>query len=79
MNEAVSFPKAIVMGTKVQLRNKAFKDMKVREWHFSGVEKGKIVLSLPEGLVLRVKLEDIDWELHPKKCVKCQDNLQIRI
>ena len=54
------------MGTKVQLRNEAFKDMKVRTWQFSGVEKGKLVLSLPEGLILRVKCEDIDWEVHNK-------------
>lgn len=64
MNEAISFPKAIAMGTKVQLKNETFKDMKVREWQFSGVEKGKIVLSRPEDLILKVKLEDIDWEVH---------------
>ncbi len=52
------------MGTKVQLKNETFKDMKVREWQFSGVEKGKIVLSRPEDLILKVKLEDIDWEVH---------------
>lgn len=66
MNEAISFPKAITMGTKVQLKNEAFRDLKVREWQFSGIEKGKIVLSRPEGLTLKVKLEDIDWEVHNK-------------
>jgi hypothetical protein len=66
MNEAISFPKAITIGTKVQLKNEAFKDLKVREWHFSGIEKGKIVLSRPEGLTLKVKLGDIDWEVHNK-------------
>lgn len=66
MDQAISFPKAIAMGTKVQLKNEAFKDMKVREWQFSGLEKGKIVLSRPEGLILKVKLEDIDWEVHNK-------------
>ena len=66
MNEAISFPKAIAMGTTVQLKNESFKDMKFREWQFSGVEKGKIVLSRPEGLMLKVKLEDIDWEVHNK-------------
>ena len=66
MREAISFPKAIVIGTKVQLKNGTLEDMKVREWHFSGGEKGKIVLSHPEGLVLKVKLEDIDRELHNK-------------
>ncbi len=64
MNEATFFPKAITVGTKVQLKNEAFKDMKVREWQFSGIEKGKIVLSRPEGLILLVGLEDIDWEVH---------------
>jgi len=50
VREAISFPKAIVIGTKVQLKNGTLEDMKVREWHFSGGEKGKIVLSHPEGL-----------------------------
>lgn len=66
MNEAISFPKAMAMGARVQLKSEAFKDMKIREWQFSGVEKGKIVLSRPEGLILKVKLEDIDWEVHKK-------------
>jgi hypothetical protein len=66
LNEAISFPKAIVMGTKVQLRNEAFKDMKVREWRFAEVEKGKLVLFSPGGLILKAKLEDIDWEVHNK-------------
>jgi hypothetical protein len=66
MNEAISFPKAMAMGARVQLKNEAFKDMKIREWQFSGVEKGKIVLSRPEGLILKVKLEDIEWEVHKK-------------
>jgi hypothetical protein len=60
------FPKAILMGTKVQLRHEAFKDIKIREWQFSGVEKGKLVLSRPEGLILKVKFEDIDWKNHNK-------------
>ena len=66
MNEVISFPKAILMGTKVQLRTEAFKDIKIREWEFSGVDKGKLVLSRPEGLILKVKLEDIDWKNHNK-------------
>ena len=63
MHESLSLPKAIVMGTKVRLRKEAFMEMRVREWRFSGVEKGKLVLFLPEGLTLRVKFEDIDWEV----------------
>ena len=63
MDEVISFPKAIVMGTRVRLRKETFKEMRVREWRFSGVEKGKLVLFLPEGLTLRVKFEDIDWEV----------------
>lgn len=66
MNEMLSFPKAILMGTKVQLRGEAFKDVKIREWQFSGVDRGKLVLSRPEGLILKVKLEDIDWKNHNK-------------
>ncbi len=63
MDEAISFPKAIVMGTKVRLKNEAFKEIKIREWRFSGVEKGKLVLFLPEGLILKVQFRDIDWEI----------------
>jgi len=66
VNEAISIPKVIVMGTRVRLRNEAFRDMRVRDWQFSGVEKGKLVLWRPEGLILRVKWEDIDWEVHNK-------------
>jgi hypothetical protein len=66
VNEVLSFPKAILMGTKVQLRNEAFKDIKIREWQFSGVDRGKLVLSRPEGLILKVKFEDIDWKNHNK-------------
>jgi hypothetical protein len=66
MSEAISYPKAIVMGTKVRLKNEAFKDLKVREWQFSGIERGKIILTRPEGLIVRVKLEDIDWEIRNK-------------
>ena len=64
MNETISFPRAIELGTKVQLKDGAFRDMKIRQWEFSGVEKGKIVLYRREGLILEVKLEDIDWERH---------------
>ena len=52
------------MGTKVRLRDEAFKEIKVREWRFSEVEKGKLVLFLPEGLILRVQFGDIDWQVH---------------
>lgn len=62
MNEAISVPKAVLMGTTVRLRNEAFRNMRVRDWQFSGIEKGKLVLWRPEGLILRVKSEDIDWE-----------------
>jgi hypothetical protein len=54
------------MGTKVRLRKEAFKETRVREWRFSGIEKGKLVLFLPEGLILRVQLEDIDWEFQKR-------------
>ncbi len=66
MNEATFFPKAITVGTKVQLKNEAFKDVRVREWQFSAVNEGKIVLSSPQGFILKVKLEDIDWQVHNK-------------
>ncbi len=63
MDEAISFPKVIVMRTKVRLRNESFRDIKIRDWRFSGVEKGKLVLLRPEGHILKVKFEDIDWEV----------------
>jgi hypothetical protein len=62
VSEAISIPKTILMGTRIRLRNEAFRDMRVRDWQFSGMEKGKLVLSRPEGLILKVKLEDIDWK-----------------
>ena len=64
MNETISLPKAIELGTRVRLKNGFFRDVKIRQWEFSGVEKGKIVLYRREGLILEVKLEDIDWERH---------------
>jgi hypothetical protein len=70
VNEVLSFPKAILMGTRVQLRNEAFKDIKIREWQFSGVDRGKLVLSRPEGLILKVNLEDIDWKNHNKSKIE---------
>jgi len=70
MNEAISLPKAIELGTKVQLKDGVFGDMKIRQWEFSGVEKGKIVLYRREGLILDVKLEDIDWERHNEPMVE---------
>jgi len=66
VNQAVAMPKALVMGIRVRLRDEVFRDMRVRDWQFSGMEKGRLVLWRPEGLVLRVKLEDIDWEDHNK-------------
>ena len=41
MNETISLPKAMALGTKVQLKNGVFRDGKIRQWEFSGVEKGK--------------------------------------
>ena len=70
MNEALPVPKAIVKGTKVRLRNEACKDMRIREWRFSGIEKGKLVLFCPEGHILRVEFEDIDWKEQDKPKVE---------
>ena len=64
MNEAISLPKAIELGRRVQLKDGLFRDVKIRQWEFSGVEKGKIVLYRREGLFLEVGLEDVDWEYH---------------
>ena len=63
-DETISFPKAIVLGTKNQLKVGVFRDIKIRQWEFSGVENGKIFLYRREGLILEVGLEDIDWERH---------------
>ena len=40
--------------------------MRFREWRFSEVEEGKLVLFRPEGLILKVEFEDIDWDFHNK-------------
>ncbi len=61
MQKAFSLPRAIPLGTRIQLRNGALKDVKVREWEFSGVEKGKLILQRREGFILEARLEDIDW------------------
>ncbi len=61
-NEGISSLKTITMGPKLQLKKESFKDVRVREWLFSGVEKGKLVLSRAEGFILKVSLEDIEWE-----------------
>ncbi len=42
MNETISPPKAMALGTKVQLRNGVFRAVEIRQREFSGVEKGKI-------------------------------------
>ena len=55
-------PKAMAMGTKLRLRKEAFKDIEFREWRFSEVEKGRLVLFRPDGLILKVEFKDIDWE-----------------
>jgi hypothetical protein len=41
MNETISPPKAMALGIEVQLKNGVFRDEKIRQWEFSGVEKGK--------------------------------------
>ena len=61
-DRTASSPRAIVFGTKVQLKDGVLGDLKIRQWEFSGVEKGKICLYRREGLFLEVGMEDIDWE-----------------
>ncbi len=60
-DEPISPPKAIALGTRVHLKEGAFKDLRIRQWEFSGVEKGKVCLYRREGLILEVGMEDIDW------------------
>ena len=63
---AMPLPKAVVLGTKVQLRDGVYEDIRIRQWEFSGVEKGKILLYRREGFILEVGFEDIDWN-HRKR------------
>jgi hypothetical protein len=63
-DERIYLPKAMVLGTKVQLRDGVFRDIKIRQWEFSGADKGKISLYRREGFFLEVGMEDIDWEWH---------------
>jgi hypothetical protein len=62
MDETTSLQMAIGLGTRVRLKNGTLKDVKIRQWEFSGLENGKIVLYRREGLILEVGSEDIDWE-----------------
>jgi hypothetical protein len=62
MDETTSLQMAIGLGTRVRLKNGILKDVKIRQWEFSGLENGKIVLYRREGLILEVGSEDIDWE-----------------
>ncbi len=64
MNETISVPKAIGLGTKIRLKDGVFRDLKIRQGGFSGIEKGKILLYLREGIILKVRLDDIDWAHH---------------
>ncbi len=61
MEKGLSLPKAITFGTKIQLKREACKDVIDREWEFSGIKKGKLVLSGREGYILEARPEDIDW------------------
>jgi hypothetical protein len=70
-DETISSPKAIALGTKVQLKDGVFRDLRIRRWEFSGVEKGKICLYRREGFILEVGMEDIDWE--PPKTPMVED------
>ncbi len=62
MDETISLPQAIELGTKVQLKDGVFRDVKIRNWEFSGVEKGRIILYRREGLTMEVRFQDINWE-----------------
>ncbi len=66
MEENFCSPKAIPFGTKIQLRNGVYKEMKAREWEFAGIERGRIVLVGRGGLIFNARLEDIDWESQGK-------------
>jgi len=44
--------------------------MGTREWQFSGIDKGKLILSRPEGLILKVKLEDTESKNQIKPKIK---------
>ncbi len=70
MHKSFPHPKAIPFGTKVQLRNDVYKNLKLRQWEFAGVEKGKIVLVGRGGLILDARLDDIDWESHGKSKIE---------
>ena len=65
--ESNSLPESIVLGTKVQLRDGVHGDIKIRQWEFSGEERGKISLYRREGFILEVEMEDIDWDCHQQR------------
>ncbi len=70
MEKSFPHPKAIPFGTKIQLRNEVHKKLKLREWEFAGIEKGKIVLMGRGGLILDATIDDIDWESHGKSKIE---------
>ncbi len=64
MKEMVSVYEAIEPGTIVQLKDGVLGDVKIRKWELWGGEKGEILLYRREGLTLKARSEDIDWEGH---------------
>jgi hypothetical protein len=72
-DRTASPPRAIVFGTKVLLKDGVWGDIKIRQWEFSGVEKGKICLYRREGLFLEVGMEDINWDWRGRESLKVEN------
>ena len=58
---------SVTEGEKLRLKEGRLPHVKIREWEFKTIEKGKaILLAHGKGYNLAVKPENIDWESYRK-------------
>jgi hypothetical protein len=68
MSEEDGCLESVTEGEKLRLKKGRLPHVKVREWEFKAIEKGKAILLAHrgKGYSLEVKPEDIDWESYRK-------------
>jgi hypothetical protein len=59
---------SVTEGEKLRLKEGRLPHVKIREWEFKAIEKGRAILLThgAKGYSLEVKPEDIDWESYRK-------------
>jgi hypothetical protein len=69
MSEEDDCLESVTEGEKLRLKEGRLPHVKIREWEFKAVEKGKVILLAhkSKGYSLEVNPEDIDWEFCRKK------------